>query len=330
MGARMTALGIIACSACVAFGQSASGSTSVRTISLTGGESPQQIQELVNIVRSVAEIQNVSADAAHESITLNGTTDQNNMAAWVVGELDQPTRSANLTYVPPGGADSIVRIFYLAHAGTPRQTQEMINSLRSNTEVTRIMPYNRSYAIVLRGTQAQAALAEWMIKGLDLAPGQTPAPARTPVTFASGEVAQIFYLTHAQSAQQLQEIINTVRSLAEIPRLTAYNSSHAINLRATAEKAAAAAWMVGELDKPAPQTQAMDSYLMQGAADGVMRVFYLPSVPSGDLQQLVTQIRSAAPVTRIVTNNAVSAVAIRGTAGQIAIAEQLVQQRTRL
>ena len=336
MRARIAVSGLaVAWFASVAFGQTASGSGVDRTFQLAGGESPQAMQEIVNIVRSVTAITQIVTDF-HAAITASGTPEQIVTAAWLIGQLDRPDKSANLTYMPPGlveraddGAKlpAVVRIFYLAHAANPQQVQEMINSIRSITYLQRTTAYNPSSAVILRGTQAKIALAEWIVKGLDIAPGKTPAPAETPVTFVPGEVAQIFYLTNGQTAQQTQEIVNTIRTLGDIQRITANNQLPAIVLRATGAQAAVATWLVGELDKPAPGTQAVDSYVMQEAADGVLRVFYLPDIQSPDvMQQLVNQIRGAASIHRIGWYISAKAVAMRGTADQIAIAEQMIQR----
>jgi hypothetical protein len=327
MRGRVATLGIVALFASAAFGQSASGSGVDRTFQLIGGESPQAIQEIVNTVRMVTAMQQVVSDTAHASIAVQGTADQVSMAAWLIGELDQPTKTANLTYIPAGGADSVVRIFYLTHAGTPVYTQQIVNIIRSTSEIQRISVYNPSSAVVLRGTQAQAALAEWAIKGLDVAPGPQPASAQYQGPDPLGFVTSIFHLSHGETPQQTQEMVNTLRSLCDIQRVTAYNAIPAIAVRAGAAQTALAAWLVSELDKPAPQTAATDSYLMQGAADGVVRVFYLPgiSTPQG-LQEIATLVQKTASVPRTTPYNTVSAVAVRGTAGQIALAEQVIQQ----
>jgi type II secretory pathway component GspD/PulD (secretin) len=340
MHARMAILGIIALFASAAFGQTASGSGVDRTFQLVGGESPREIQEIVNCVRSTTEMREIVQDAAHGSIAVQGTADQIALAAWTIAELDQPTKAANLTYITyllPGGRDPVVRIFYLTHARTPQEVQEIINIVRSATEVQRITAYSRSSAVVLRGSQTQAALAEWLVKGLDVAPGQQlasaqyPGPDPYPGPNPLGFVTSIFYLTHGETPQQTQEMVNVLRSLGEIQRVTACNAIRAITIRVGAAQTALAAWLVSELDKPAPQAPAIDSYLMQGTADSAVRVFYLPgiSTPQG-LQEIATLVQKTASVPRTTPYSGVNAVAVRGTAGQIALAEQVVEQRAKL
>ncbi len=63
-------------------------------------------------------------------------------------------------------------------------------------------------------------------------------------------VAQTFYLTNVSSPQEIQEIVNAVRSITELQRVVAFNSQNAIIVRGEADKVALAAKMIHDLDKP--------------------------------------------------------------------------------
>ncbi len=252
----------------------------------------------------------------------------------MIEELDQPSKTAGLTYVPPGGADNIVRVFYLAHVSVPREIQEMINIIRSMTEMQLVSAYNPANAIVLRGAHAQIEQAEWIVKGLDIAPDQ-PLP---PVAAAQVEVppgsltltnpaarayhtrqnqARIFYLKNNQTPAQVQEMVNVIRSVTEIQRITAFNTLRAICLLSNPAQAAATEWLVNELQKPTPQADTEDSYYMtpEFGVDGEVRVFFVPSLQTPQAtQQLVNLIRGA-KIQRITPYNPSKAIVIRGAAG---------------
>jgi len=69
---------------------------------------------------------------------------------------------------------------------------------------------------------------------------------------------------------------------------------------------------------------------MPGNSDDLVRVFYLTGMPTvKDFQDAAMRIRSATNVYKLFTYNALRAMAMRGSADQIALAEQLVQQRTK-
>jgi general secretion pathway protein D len=66
-------------------------------------------------------------------------------------------------------------------------------------------------------------------------------------------VAQTFYLTNVNSAQEIQEIVNAVRSVSELQRVVPFNSQNAIIVRGEADQVALAAKMIHDLDKPKPE-----------------------------------------------------------------------------
>jgi len=52
------------------------------------------MQELVNAVRSIADVQRVMIDNAIATVTLRGTPAQASMATWLVQELDRAPEAA--------------------------------------------------------------------------------------------------------------------------------------------------------------------------------------------------------------------------------------------
>ncbi len=69
------------------------------------------------------------------------------------------------------------------------------------------------------------------------------------------QVTQIFYLSNINVPQQIQEIVNVVRSVTELQRITAFNAQNAIVVRGEADKVALAEAVIHDLDKPAPEVQ---------------------------------------------------------------------------
>ncbi len=63
--------------------------------------------------------------------------------------------------------DYVVKVFYIKNATTPQELQEISTTVRSVTEIRRAFAYNAQYAIMLRGTADQIALAEKLIADLD-------------------------------------------------------------------------------------------------------------------------------------------------------------------
>src|SRR5262249_1978721 len=131
--------------------------------------------------------------------------------------------------------------------------------------------------------------------------------------------------------QSLQEIATLTRSIGDIRRLFTYNAAKAVVSRGTTDQAALAEWLLRELDKPVKRTDStVHEFHLAAPPEDTVRVFYLPR--SGTIQQFqefVTWVRGTTQIRRVFTYNAPRAVAMRGTADQIASASRLIQERER-
>ena len=99
-------------------------------------------------------------------------------------------------------------------------------------------------------------------------------------------------------------------------------------LRGTAGQMALAEWLIGELDQTQhSQNSAKHEYRPSGAADDLVRVFYLKHNESAqELQEIATVVRSIGDIRRLFTHNTTRALVLRGTGGQIAMADWLVNE----
>ena len=79
-------------------------------------------------------------------------------------------------------------------------------------------------------------------------------------------VAQTFYLTNVSSPQEIQEIVNAVRSIAELQRVVAFTSQNAILVRGEADKVALASKMIHDLDKPRSEV-VVDIMVMEASSN---------------------------------------------------------------
>ena len=60
------------------------------TFHFTSPQTPQSLQEAATIVRTVADIPQVSIDASSATLTFHGPADKVAAGEWMLGELDQP------------------------------------------------------------------------------------------------------------------------------------------------------------------------------------------------------------------------------------------------
>ncbi len=127
-------------------------------------------------------------------------------------------------------------------------------------------------------------------------------------------VAQTFYLTNVASAQEIQEIVNAVRSIAELQRVVAFTSQNAIIVRGEADKVALAAKMIHDLDKPRSEVvvdilvmEASSSFTRQLSAAIASTGLNLPITfnprQSIQVQTSTTSTTSTTPTTTGTTTN---------------------------
>ena len=311
-----------------------------KVIYLTHVETPQDLQEVTNVLRSIAEIRDVTPDPAKMSITVHGTADQNALAQWLCGEMDRaaPQPAGTQQYTVPNSDIPIVQVFFMVQMNTPQFLQEAVNAVRSVADIQRFFPYNRLHAVIARGSSEQAAVAGWLLSELDTPAQQIQTPvmhSRTvtlPYSERSGSVVQTFFLSHIDNPYGMQEIVNLTRSIAEIQRLFPHNQRNVLVMRASPDQVALADWMLTALDKPAFQgTAGALEYKVPLSIDrsnSVAQLVFLanPQQPQS-AQELLSQIRTTTSIQRVFYDSARNAVAMRGTGDQLARAEQLVKQR---
>ena len=234
-----------------------SGADIVRVFHLAHASTPQIIQEVATIVRSTADIRRLFIYNAPSVMTVRGDDSQIALAGWLLSQLDQPAdpaarSTASHEYRPAGTVDDVVRVFYPIHTATPQGLQEMATDVRSIADIRRLFTFNESPALIARGTEAQMVFAEWLVKELDQPanqPPRTPAPHEYRPSGTVDDLVRVFFLTHAESPQRLQQIATEVRSTTEVKRIFTYNAPRALRLRGTAARIALADRLISDRDR---------------------------------------------------------------------------------
>lgn len=291
----------------------------------------QEFQELVNLIRTITEIRDVTAENEGRSLHVRGTAEQVGLVGWLVKQLDQPVdRAATpavLEFKGPG--DDVTRILYLPHTATVQDFQEAANATRTLTEARRVFTYNDGRVIAIRDTPATVAMAAWMAGEFDAA-SDPHAPKTSGVreySASANDVVRLFPVPNAKSVQDFQEIANATRTTAEIRRVFTINTTRLMAVRVTPDEIAMAGWLLTQLDRPVAAGAAVaPEYRVPGAADDVVRVYHLPQTETlAEFQTEVTAMRSGSGIRRVFTYNTPRAVAVRGTVNQLAVAEVLMK-----
>jgi len=228
-----------------------------RVFYLSHTDNPQAQMEIDNIVRAMADVQ-ATHDATKKTLTVQGTPEQIALVEWMLSELDRPAAAlpspvpAIHPYRDERGVDQVVRVFGMAYAVSPVSLQELTNMVRSITDMQRVFPYNSLKLLVMRGEAEQMAMADWLIQQLDRPPGSAPVDSGTReihLTRTIMQTARVLYLTHNQSPQELQVIVNRLREATKVQRAYPYNAQRAIAVRGSSDQIAAIERLVKELDR---------------------------------------------------------------------------------
>lgn len=219
----------------------------VRIFRLAHVNSAHSYNEVINAVRTIPEITRAFPYSSTWSIAVRGTQNQVDAAEWLAKQLDQPAPSpgqprAERQLHTSDSHDPELRVLYFAHVAALPGRQEVTNALRVIPELTKVFPMNDIAAIAVRGSADRVRLAEWLFSQLDVA-GPPPAAKTStvqPVTPGT-DVAQIFFLPPAATAQSFRETVNSVRTAAQSTRVFPCASSNAVVFRGSPQQLAQAA-----------------------------------------------------------------------------------------
>jgi hypothetical protein len=309
------------------------GENMSQVFQFTYTQAPQALKEIGNAISSAAEITQASLNADAKTLTVGGTPGQIAIAAWLFSTLDQPAPSNRATqeYTPAGSVNDVINIFYQTHIQGPQNFQEIVNAVRTVPGISKVFPYFGQSAVVMRGTDNEAAMAAWLFHQLDAPAGVQPVQSPTAHQYASpgatDDQVQVLFLTHSMSPQSMQQIVNTVRVIPQLSKVFPCTSTGGVSVRGPTATVALAAWLFSQLDQ-APQASSPppQQFQMPGGADDVTQIYYVtPAKTAEAFKSMVTALRTT--VTQLVfPDDMFNAVTMRGTAAQIATADLLIKQ----
>lgn len=210
---------------------------------------PQDVQELLTILRTVADVQKIFAVNLNRAMVFRGKDWEVAFDDWIVDQLDRPipqkpdTTPLEFTI---GGPDTIqghaARINHLATLTTPRQMQETLTLLRTVAYVQKVFSLGSRHAFVMRWDDATMALAEWLITHLDEPADQGSGPLVYAAP-AGDDIIRIFRVRNP-TLQWMQSAAASLRSELNVTRFFWITEPANIVVRGTSDQiAAVSAWM---------------------------------------------------------------------------------------
>jgi hypothetical protein len=224
------------------------------------------------------------------------------------------------------------REFHLTNAAQAATLSEAGTAIRTITEMRQVQEDLSKQTITARGTIDQLDLADWILVQIDRAPGENPGTAahERRVSPNADDFIRVLYVTSGKTAQDFQQIAALVRTLGDIRRAITYNGSKALILRGTSEQMALAEWLVRGLGHSA--TLESHEYKMAPLNEGgdntnVVHIRWLGgTLTPQELQEEATLARTMSDIRRAFIYNGGNALALRGTAEQVALAEWLLNE----
>ena len=234
----------------------AGGDDVARVFYASQAPTPQALQEIAVVLRSVADIRRISVYNALRALAVRGTNQQVLLAAWLMDQLNQAAGVAAPQpheYQLSGG--DVARVFELTNPQTPQQFQEIVTLIRTIGDVQRLFVYYPRRAVALRATAERVALAAWLVSELDKPANQPGAADRgLPHEYRQlsgpNNLVRIFYPAGAQSEEDLQKMATEVRETAQVPRVFVYHPLGALAVRGTVGQVAAAEKVIAEMKAP--------------------------------------------------------------------------------
>jgi hypothetical protein len=308
----------------VAFGQDLD-----RVFHLTNSTSAESLQDIVTTMRTVAQIQRVSADTNVAEITVKGTANQIALAEWLIPKLDVSPGSTPgpQSYRIAGDNDDVVELFELTNASTMQTIQEVLTTLRTVADIGKVYQVSGPRIIMLRGNSSQIALAEFLIPLVDqpVQPRQNPTVHAFQMTGVPNEIAIVYGLAHAEKNLDLQQILTSLRTVLDIQKIYQVSAPRYLVMHDNANTIQMAEWLIRKLDKQTADTAGNEAR-MPGGKDDVVHVFYLQHVTSDDgTNRLLTEIRKTTHIMKAYTRSTPPALVLRGMADQIAMAAKMIE-----
>jgi type II secretory pathway component GspD/PulD (secretin) len=210
-------------------------------------------------------------------------------------------------------------VLHFAPADSPQDMREIVNSIGAVTGLPASFdPTLRT--LTLSGSSDQVALGDWIFTGLEKPLGGQPSGAMEQYQFSPNETVRILRATNTLSPVQLQEIVNTMRALAEVVKLMPYASHQAVVLGGNPDRVALATWLFNTLDQPEQATNPAE----YRTADGLARVFFLHTQDAEKLHQILNVVRASTGLTHLMPFPTQHAISLRGTEAQVALAQNLI------
>jgi len=150
--------------------------------------------------------------------------------------------------------------------------------------------------------------------------------ALTACVASAQDATRIFHLHHIETEQDLKDFSTLVRSIADVPAVTDA-ASKSMSVHGPAAQIAVAEWLFTELDRQTVPDSVTQEFRVPNNSDDVVRLFFVKHAAAvADVYAVATAIRGIIEIPHIWAYSSQKAIAVRGSADQVAATEFLVHE----
>jgi hypothetical protein len=209
------------------------------------------LNELVTVLRTVADVQRIFTYTARRAIALRAPASNAQLAEWLTTKLDvAPDAHAATEHVDFPlfrCATGLVEVAFLSHPVSQMGLNELVTTLRSVGDIQKIFTHSsQPQAVVFASCDPQAHLADWLFQQIDVRPDAQMRAEKHEYVMPNSDapVARVYYLN--PGSQSPRDLIQTIRSVAKVQRIFFCDDSQTLSLRATPDLVAIADRLVQE------------------------------------------------------------------------------------
>jgi hypothetical protein len=141
------------------------------------------------------------------------------------------------------------------------------------------------------------------------------------------DVTRVFQLHHIDQTQDLNNFATLVRTIASVPNVSTDAARKTLTVSGTPSQISIADWLFTEMDRSAAPDSVTKQFSVSNNADDVARVFYAPNTATiQNFYEVLTTIRTIADIRLVCGYDSTRAMAVRGTADQIAATDWLIHE----
>jgi hypothetical protein len=230
-------------------------------------------------------------------------------------------------FVTAAQGQDLRRVFHLTDFTSPGGAQEIATALRTVLRIPQAGVDPANADLIVSGPEPQVALAEWLVPKLDVPPGANPEPQKCAIAGNRNDLLDVVELKNADAYAALQEMLNTLRAVADISQIYQISAPRILVFRGDVNQIALAEFLIGELDLPAQtrQTPLVHRFQIAGAGSDVVLIYGLVHMTSASrMQAIVTDLRTVLGIFKEYRSSAPKLLAIRANANTIQMVEWLI------